>query len=77
VNNSKIVTIIIAFILALGTPICGALAWGWNDHNSRPHHGAATHVEVTSVEARLNSHVERIENKLDVILEHLMHHNDP
>lgn len=54
--------VILALILAVGTPVCGAIAWGWSE----------TQTDIYNVETRLNTQVQRIEDKLDNILDYLI-----
>ena len=63
-------SIVLALIVAMGTPVCGAIAWGWSDLK------AETRTQVKDSEIRLNSQVQRIENKLDVVLDYLIQHDD-
>ncbi len=55
--------VILALIIAAGAPVCGAIAWGWSE----------TQTDIHNVEVRLVSQVQRIEKKLDNILDYLIH----
>lgn len=77
-NNSYItwkafLNITLAVVVPVITLICGAIAWGWNTHNSTHYNeNLASRQQTQAVEVRLNNHVQRIEDKLDKILDHLM-----
>ncbi len=80
--------IILALILATGTPVCGAIAWGWSDYQSKitilksetqnqiKDIETETQNQIKDVEIRLGSQVQRIENKVDMVLDYLIQHND-
>ena len=65
--------VILALIITTGTPICGAIAWGWSDYQAKiTILKSETRNHIHDVEIRLNHQVQRIEDKLDSVLDYLI-----
>lgn len=56
------INILMGIIMATG----GAMAWGWSE----------TRNEIQNVELRMDHQIQRIEDKLDIVLDYLIQHDD-